>query len=112
MVIKHEGKFKKFVNKCVQVSFSAQNTIKDGREVIYITERAVFKAVEGGLELIEIAPGIDLQKDILDQMEFKPIIPEGGPKLMPADIFQEKWGKLGDTFYASSEEKEEEKQVA
>ena len=113
MVIKREGKLKKFVNKCTQVSFSAQDTVKDGREVIYITERAVFKAVEGGLELIEIAPGMDLQKDILDHMEFTPIIPEGGPKLMPAEIFEEHWGGLGKYFYAEEEEKAEEtKQVA
>ena len=106
LVIKQEGKFKKFVNKCVQVSFSAQNTVKEGREVIYITERAVFKATVDGLLLTEIAPGVDLQKDILDQMEFTPIIPEGGPKLMPAEIFQETWGGLGKYFYADETEEE------
>ncbi len=100
LVIKREGKFVKFVNKLVQSSFSAQNAIKSGKEVIYVTERAVFKAVEGGLELIEIAPGIDLQTQVLDLMEFKPIIPEGGPKLMPAEIFQETWGGLGKYFYS------------
>jgi propionate CoA-transferase len=99
LVIDKEGKFKKFVKKLPQSSFSAQNLVKSGKPVIYITERAVFNVVEGGMELIEIAPGVDLQKDVLDQMEFKPIIPEGGPKLMPAEIFQEKWGKLKDIFY-------------
>ena len=44
--------------------------------------------------LKEIAPGIDLQTQVLDQMEFAPIIPEGGPKLMNPDIFLPKWGKL------------------
>ena len=69
LVIKQEGKFKKFVNECIQTSFSAPMAVKSGKEIIYVTERAVFKAVEGGLELIEIAPGVDLQKDILDQTE-------------------------------------------
>ena len=100
MVIEHEGKFKKFVNQIRQSSFSARRAVADGKEVIYITERAVFEATADGLLLTEIAPGIDLQKDILDQMEFAPIIPEGGPKLMPAEIFQETWGGLKNYFYS------------
>ena len=56
-----------------------------------------------GLVLTEIAPGIDLQKDILDQMEFTPIIPEGGPKLMPEEIFREEWGKLKEYMTTGSE---------
>jgi propionate CoA-transferase len=59
-----------------------------------MTERCVFEKVKEGLMLTEIAPGVDLQKDILDQMEFKPIIPPGGPKSMPVELFQEKWGGL------------------
>ena len=55
---------------------------------------------EIGITLQEIAPGIDLQKDVLDYMEFAPIIPEGGPKLMPAEIFQEEWGGLSAIFDA------------
>ncbi len=100
MKIVQEGKFKKFVKKCAQVSFSGPMAVKGGKEVIYITERCVFRAVQGGIELIEIAPGIDLQTQILDQMEFSPIIPEGGPKLMPAEIFEEEWGGLDKYFYA------------
>ena len=53
---------------------------------MYITERCVFELKADGLHLTEIAPGIDLQKDILDQMEFKPVI-EGEPKLMDARLF-------------------------
>ena len=100
MVIEHEGKFKKFVNQIRQSSFSARRAVADGKEVIYITERAVFEATADGLLLTEIAPGIDLQKDILELMEFKPILPEGGPKLMPAEIFQETWGGLKNYFYS------------
>ena len=54
--------------------------------MLYITERCVFTLTADGLELTEIAPGVDLQKDILDKMEFKPIM-HGEPKLMDARIF-------------------------
>ena len=46
--------------------------------------------------LAEVAPGIDIQTQILDHMGFKPIIPEGGPALMDAGLFSETWGRLGD----------------
>jgi propionate CoA-transferase len=94
LVIDQEGKLKKFVKKSEQIAYDAPLAVRNGRPGLYITERCVLEACEGGLKLIEIAPGVDLQKDILDQMEFTPIIPEGGPKLMPAEIFQETWGGL------------------
>ena len=68
--------------------------MKNGKPALYITERCVFESCAEGLKLIEIAPGVDIEKDILPNMEFAPIIPEGGPKLMPAEIFQENWGGL------------------
>ncbi|HBC92732.1 MAG TPA: acylcoa--acetate/3-ketoacidcoatransferase [Pelotomaculum sp.] len=94
LVIDKEGKFKKFVNHIPQNSFSLKKAVEGGHNIYYITERAVFKGTTEGLLLAEIAPGIDLQTQILDQMEFKPIIPQGGPKLMAAGLFQEKWGGL------------------
>ena len=94
LVIDQEGQLKKFVKKSEQIAYDAPLAVKNGKPGLYITERAVFEACEGGLKLIEIAPGIDLQKDVLDQMEFMPIIPEGGPKLMNPDIFHETWGGL------------------
>ncbi|MDR3237283.1 MAG: acylcoa--acetate/3-ketoacidcoatransferase [Spirochaetia bacterium] len=94
LVIEKEGKFKKFVNKCPQLSYSCIESVKAGQSILYVTERAVFEGTVNGLKLIEIAPGADLEKDILGQMEFKPEIPAGGPKLMPAEIFNEKWGGL------------------
>ncbi|MDR0365841.1 MAG: hypothetical protein LBH68_03295 [Bifidobacteriaceae bacterium] len=72
--ILQEGKHKKFKNQVEQITFSGEYGAQTGKEVWYITERAVFKLVPGGIELIEIAPGVDLQKDILDQMEFEPQI--------------------------------------
>jgi len=45
-----------------------------GRPILYVTERAVFQLTPEGMELIEVAPGIDLRKDVIDQMSFSPII--------------------------------------
>jgi propionate CoA-transferase len=87
--IVQEGKAKKFVKKVEQITFSGKYALKKGTEVTYVTERGVFRLTEKGLELIEIAPGIDIQKDILDQMDFKPII-ETQPRLMNPRIFMEK----------------------
>jgi propionate CoA-transferase len=69
-----EGRHTKFVGRIDQVSYSAPFAAREGRTAVFVTERAVFRAVEGTLELIEIAPGIDLEKDVLRQMEFRPRI--------------------------------------
>jgi len=79
--IVHEGKVRKFVPKVEQVSFSARQARTDAQDVLYVTERAVFRLAEAGLELIEIAPGIDLKTQILDLMDFAPIV--RNPKPMP-----------------------------
>ena len=68
------GKFKKFVDRVQQVSFSGKYAMERGQQVVYVTERAVFELSPEGLLLREIAPGVDLQKDILDMMEFRPMI--------------------------------------
>lgn len=72
--ISHPGKFPKFVKQVQQVSFSGSYALEKGQEILYVTERAVFRLKKEGLSLIEIAPGINLQKDILDKMDFKPNI--------------------------------------
>ena len=95
-VIEQEGKFAKFVEKLPQLSFNGDLAMEKGNKVIFVTERCVLERLpeHDTLVLSEIAPGIDLQKDILDQMGFKPVIPEGGPRLMDSALFQEKWGGL------------------
>jgi propionate CoA-transferase len=87
--IKQEGKVKKFVDTVFEVTFSGNEAVRRGQDVLYITERAVFTrtAKNNVIELIEIAPGIDLQKDVLDQMEFKPVISDN-LKTMDPRIFQ------------------------
>lgn len=87
MTILQEGRQKKFIDKVQQITFSGEYGAEIGQNVLYVTERVVFKLVEGGLKLIEIAPGVDLQKDILDQMEFTPIVEDY--KLMDERLFRE-----------------------
>ena len=84
--IVREGKGTKFVEEVEHRTFSGEQAAKTNKEVLYITERCVFKLTPQGIALSEIAPGIDLQKDILDRMDFKPIIQEP-LKLMDARIF-------------------------
>lgn len=88
LIIENEGKIKKFINKVEQVTFSGEYASDLGQKVLYITERAVFELGKDGLMLIEIAPGVDLQKDILEQMDFKPLI-SNNLKLMDNRIFNE-----------------------
>ena len=84
--INGEGLIPKFVKSVQQVAFHGPSAIERGQEVIYVTERAVFRLTRDGLALIEIAPGIDLQTQILDQMEFTPI--GDNPTTMPSLCFE------------------------
>ncbi|KQO08460.1 acyl CoA:acetate/3-ketoacid CoA transferase [Paenibacillus sp. Leaf72] len=86
--IAKEGRFRKIVPALADISFNGIEAAQNGKEVIFITERAVFQLTARGLMLCEIAPGIDLQRDILDLLAFEPLIsPE--LKLMDARLFQE-----------------------
>jgi propionate CoA-transferase len=69
-----EGRAKKFVKQVEQVTFSGQYAAKKSQPVLYVTERCVFQLTDHGLELIEVAPGIDIERDILPHMAFKPHI--------------------------------------
>lgn len=83
-----EGKSKKFIKEVEQITFSSKTANLNNQPVYYVTERAVFKLNKNGLELIEIAPGIDLEKDILANMEFSPLI-SSEVKLMDKRIFED-----------------------
>jgi propionate CoA-transferase len=82
-----EGKVHKFVKDVEHRTFSGQVAFSQGQRVLYITERCVFRLIKDGLELIEIAPGVDLDRDILAQMDFAPAI-AGDLKLMNSAIFR------------------------
>ena len=88
LVIKTEGKKKKFVNKVEQVTFSAKQARINNQEILYVTERGVFKLDKEGITLIEIAPGVDINKDIFEQMEFCPNVSDD-LKLMDERIFRD-----------------------
>ena len=82
-----EGREKKFLKDVEQVTFSGNYANKKGQTVMYITERAVFELREDGVHLVEVAPGIDIQTQILDLMNFKPFIDE--VKVMDERIFKD-----------------------
>ena len=71
VVIKQEGSIAKFVENVRSISFSAKRAKKNGQRVIYVTERCVFELGDKGLRLVEVYPGIDKQKDILDRLPFE-----------------------------------------
>lgn len=86
LVIVNEGKAKKFLEKVEQVTFSAEYAKKIKQPVLYITERVVLELRPEGIIITEIAPGVDLEKDILPYIDFKPII-SPDLKLMDSRIF-------------------------
>jgi len=90
--INSEGKVSKFVKKVDQITFNGKLSREKGQEVVICTERCVFKLCPEGVKLIEIAPGVDLEKDILSQMGFEPII-EGELGVMDERIFTP--GRMG-----------------
>jgi len=92
-----DGTSMKFVKQVEQITFSGEYATKTNQDVLYVTERAVFRLTENGLELIEIAPGIDLQRDILEKMEFTPLISEE-LKMMDSAIFGDNLMGLASKF--------------
>jgi len=74
MKILQEGQMKKFISEVEQITFNGRYAAEQGQEVYYVTERCVFQLTMEGLELIETAPGIDIERDILAHMEFRPVL--------------------------------------
>ena len=78
----------KFLAQVEQRTFSGQEALRRGQQVLYVTERCVFELQAQGLQLKELAPGLDLQRDVLDLMGFKPWMPVA-PQAMQASIFED-----------------------
>lgn len=84
--ILQEGKARKFIKQVEQITFSGAYAAEIGQPVYYVTERCVFKRTPEGVELIEYAPGIDIERDILAHMDFEPLV--RNPVVMDERIFR------------------------
>ena len=87
LTISKDGEVRKFVGKIYKNFFSGSQALKFGKQVLYVTERAVFELGPNGLTLKEVAPGADLDRDVLSKMEFKPLMPRA-PALMDGALFR------------------------
>jgi len=94
--ILREGKAKKFIKQVEQITFNGAYAAESGQPVLYVTERCVFRRGRDGMELIEVAPGIDVDRDILGQMEFTPIV--RNPGTMDPRIFRDQPMELEETL--------------
>jgi len=99
--IENEGRNIKFLKNVEQITFSGKYAQKVKQPVLYITERCVFELGEKGLTLIEIAPGIDPERDIFPYMEFRPEI-SPDLKEMPGEIFRKDWQNLRNILLSQS----------
>jgi propionate CoA-transferase len=100
--IVREGRHRKFVAALQQITYSGPFARERGQTTVFVTERAVFRGMAGGLELVELAPGVDLERDVFGQMDFRPKVsaelrPMDGrlfrPELMnlKADMARQAW---------------------
>lgn len=96
LVIAEEGRARKFLKEVEQITFSGRYARPD-QTILYVTERCVLQLVGGKMTLIEIAPGIDLERDVLAQMDFTPDI-SPNLKVMDLGLFQPAWGGLAETL--------------
>lgn len=98
LVVEQEGKDNKFVRSVEHLTFNGPLAASSGRPVIFITERCVFKLTSEGIQLTEIAPGINLERDILAHMQFRPIV--GSLAIMDRSIFRSRPINLKDRWVA------------
>ena len=92
VTIVQEGKFRKLVKSVQQISYNGKLAVERGQQMWYVTERCIFELTPEGMKLIEIAKGIDLQKDILDQMDFTPLIADDVKVTDPCIYMEGKFG--------------------
>lgn len=92
LAITSEGRIQKLVPDVAQISFSGKYALKQGQQVLFVTERAVFELTADGVMLTEIAPGVRLQEDVLDQMGFAPLVSSSLRTMSPALFAQAPMG--------------------
>ncbi len=86
LTIRSEGRSRKLRESVQQITFNGRYAASRGQRVLYVTERAVFEASERGLRLTEVAPGVDVERDVLAQMDFEPLC-DGEPRRMDPRLF-------------------------
>jgi propionate CoA-transferase len=86
LVIEREGTTPKFVEAVSHMTFSADHARARGQDVLYVTERAVFRLGDDGLELVEVAPGVDIERDVLAHMAVEPLVE--APTTIPDHVFR------------------------
>lgn len=101
LVIESEGAHRKFVPEVEQITFSGLEAVRRGQRVLYVTERAVFRLEDGGLRLIEVAPGVDMQTQVLDLLPFE--VRHDHVGLMDAAYFRDELLGLADHSAPESE---------
>ncbi|MBS0533776.1 MAG: acyl CoA:acetate/3-ketoacid CoA transferase [Proteobacteria bacterium] len=84
--ILQQGAVRKLVSKVEQITYSGRQATRLGNEALFVTERAVFRLTGEGIVLSEVAPGVDVQADVLDCMGFRPLIP-AAPRVMDSALF-------------------------
>lgn len=109
ITVRREGRAKRFVEAVEQISFSADQARRRGQEVLYVTERAVFRLTQDGLSLTELAPGVRLEEDVLQQMAFRPKLEQQPPPPMDNALFGE--APLGADRWGDAPEKIQSKQL-
>jgi acyl CoA:acetate/3-ketoacid CoA transferase len=97
LVIEQEGAVTKFVSEVEQITWSASEAVRRHQRVLYITERAVFRLIEDGLELVEVAPGLG-PEDVLSAMEFAPRLADPLAEI-PAVVYSEEALGLAELFH-------------
>ena len=90
--ILREGRARKFIERVEQVTFSGGYAGETGQPVLYVTERCVLRRTAEGVELAEVAPGVDIERDILAHMDFRPIIRDPRPMDPNASSSRSRWG--------------------
>jgi acyl CoA:acetate/3-ketoacid CoA transferase len=84
--IEREGEVRRFVADVELITFNGEAALKKGQDAVYVTERAVFRRERDGMVLTELAPGLDVRRDVLDQVGF-PVRVSPDLRPMPADLF-------------------------